>query len=279
MLARDSWAHWGLAGGATVLFLGFCMFLASDGSAAPRDLLLAGLFTATIGIVLLLALQYIAEVTQGVWVRGGGVVMLIFYFIKLIGFSYNAALDPENGFVLSFVGFTLGVGFCEEVCKLLPVLWRYWQPNHLSWRHAFLWGLASGAGFGISEGITYSSEYYNGIHGPGIYVVRFLSCVALHAVWCGSAAITLQRRQDLLHRDMNWYEIIIPVLAYVGVPMVLHGLYDTFLKKDMNAGALVMAILSFVYLAVQIYWLRGADDVEATEAMLHEYRRRKLASG
>jgi hypothetical protein len=44
------------------------------------------------------------------------------------------------------------------------------------------------------------------------------------------------------------------------MPMVLHGLYDTLLKKDYSVGALVVAVVSFVYLAGLIEWsLRKKD--------------------
>ena len=39
--------------------------------------------------------------------------------------------------------------------------------------------------------------------------------------------------------------------------MVLHGLYDTLLKKDMNVWALVIALASFAWLAFQIERTRG----------------------
>jgi hypothetical protein len=57
--------------------------------------------------------------------------------------------------------------------------------------------------------------------------------------------------------------------------MVLHGLYDTLLKKEMNALALAVAVVSFLYLAYQISRLRGVDDQAAHEDMLREYQRRR----
>ncbi|HEY7428575.1 MAG TPA: PrsW family glutamic-type intramembrane protease [Gemmataceae bacterium] len=277
ILPYDSYAHWGFAAGATVLFMAFFLLLASQKTAEPHHLLLMGLFTATIGILLLLLLQVIADWTQGIWLRGANIVTLLFYLVKLIGFSYRSALDPSNGFFLSFVGYTLGVGFCEEVCKALPLLWHYRNPSAQRWRTAFLWGLASGAGFGISEGITYASRYYNGVSGADIYVVRFISCVALHALWTGSVAITLHQRQDLIQGVESWYEYIPRLYLIVGVPMILHGLYDTLLKKDMNAAALGIAVLSFLFLAFQISRLHGEDDEASRAALLREYKRRKAA--
>jgi len=276
-LGRKTWAHWGFAAVMAVVFMAFFMFLASDGSAVPAHLFGIGFFTATIGILLLILFQYAAEWSQGVWLHGRSIVVLLFYIVKFIGFSYRAAMDPENGFFLSFMGYTLGVGLCEEVCKALPLLWYYRRPSDQTWRGAFLWGLASGAGFGLAEAIMYAGNYYNGIQGVGIYPVRFISCVALHALWTGSVGITLNQRQSLIQGEMAWYEYIPPVFLIVAVPMILHGLYDTLLKKELNAGALIVAACSFLFLAFQISRLRGGDDRAATEELLREYQRRRIA--
>jgi RsiW-degrading membrane proteinase PrsW (M82 family) len=266
-LPRHSWAHWGFAAGAAVLFMAFFVILTARGTAEPRHLLWVALFTATAGIVLLLLFQWLAGWSQSVWLSGRGVVVILFYIVKFIGFSYRAASDPENGFFLSLVGFTCGVGLCEEVVKALPLLWLYRRGTEQGWRGAFVWGLASGAGFGIAEGVMYAGSYYNGISGSEIYLVRFISCVALHAVWTGSAAITLNRRQEMFQGDMAWYDFIPPLLRVVAVPIVLHGLYDTLLKKEMNPGALVVAGLSFLFLAYQISRAHR-QDAEAAGAPL-----------
>ena len=232
-------------------------------------------FTATIGIFFLLLVQKLAAWSAMFTPRGFGILTIFLVIAKIIGFSYAAALDPENGFLLSFFGFTVGVGFCEEVCKSIPVFLRIRQNPDLGWRDAFLSGLASGAGFGISEGIMYSSNYYNGIAGVDLYVIRFVSCVALHALWTGSVAITIQQNQHLFYDKEAWYEFIPPLVRVVGVPMILHGLYDTFLKKDMNGFALGAAVLSFVFLAYQISQLHSVDDERERKAMLREYKKRR----
>ena len=70
--------------------MAFFLLLAAGKAAEPQHLLGIGLFTATIGILFLFILQIVADWSQGVWIHGGGIVALIFYFIKLIGFSYQA---------------------------------------------------------------------------------------------------------------------------------------------------------------------------------------------
>ena len=247
LLPRDSDAHWGFAALSGLAFFGLLMFCFPGTSCSAKNILLTALFTATLGIVFLLAIQWIADFTQRYWVTGRGIIVLLFYILKFIGFSYRAALG-DTGFLLSFLGFTFGVGLCEEICKALPVLW--WQQKHglPSWRFAAIIGLASGVGFGVSEGITYSSDYYNGIHTGGVYLVRFASCVALHAVWSASVAVALFNLQYKVDTSEPWLVAIRAAL----LPMVLHGLYDTLLKKDMNVYALVCALASFAFLAWQI---------------------------
>ena len=276
-LSHTSLGHWLIAALATLFYMAFFMFLASDGSAKPTHVLFVGLFTATIGIGFLLLVQMIAFQMGGRMFVGFNIVAIIFIVLKFIAFSYSAAVDPNIGFGLSFLGFTAGVGLCEECVKVIPVFWHRSTRSGRTWRGMLIWGLASGAGFGIAEGIMYSSRYYNGISGPGIYLVRFLSCVALHSIWTSSAAVLLYIRRDLFDGIDRWYEWIFPTLLIIGIPMVLHGLYDTCLKKDMNGVALLVAFASFGYLAFLFSRLQTVDDKRATEALLREYERRKSA--
>ena len=105
-------------------------------------------------------------------------------------------------------------------------------------------GLATGIGFGISEGIHYSSAFYNGVEGGLTYAVRFCSCVALHAIWSSGVALLMYANQDYLN-EYDWESIGYFFVNYLLVAMVLHGLYDTLLKKEMDLGALLVAFLSF----------------------------------
>jgi RsiW-degrading membrane proteinase PrsW (M82 family) len=236
ILPKDTWAHWGFAAASAALYFALLLLLFPRGTTRPQDLLLAGLFTATIGIVLLLLVQAVAG--SGIWIRGGGNAAIISIILQFIGFSYQAALDPRNGFVSSFLGFTAGVGFCEELTKLLPLMWHFRNRATLDWRGACLWGLASGIGFGVSEGIT--------------YIVRFVACVALHAIWAASAGIMLYRRQQTIQGQMGVLEIMPPLLAILIAPMILHGAYDTLLKKDHELLAFGVAVASFGWFAYQV---------------------------
>lgn len=250
-LSRASWMHWLFAAVSGVAYTGLILVLFRRSSDALGGAVVGAVFTATAGIILLLALQWTAMASQGVWIRGRGIVALLFYVVKFIGFSYSCALQEDNGFILSFMGFTCGVGICEEVCKIIPVIVYLGTAKNNTWQGACVVGLASGVGFGISEGITYSSSYYNGISGGEIYLVRFVSCVALHAVWTGAGAILLFGSQDAVHSDYS--DLVTALAITLGASIVLHGLYDTLLKQEMAIGALVVGVLS-------VGWLIGVVE-------------------
>jgi RsiW-degrading membrane proteinase PrsW (M82 family) len=250
-LARESKLHWLYAAAAGAAFGGLLLAF-PRGKATTGGMVGAALFTATVGIALLLGVQLAAELTYGVLVKGRGLLTLIFYIIKFIGFSYRAALDPENGFVPSLVGFTFGVGLCEELCKALPLVWHYRRAASLDWRGACLWGLASGVGFGVAEGIHYSGDTYNGVATGGIYVVRFVSCVALHATWSAGVGILIARDPTTVQGGMEWYHAALSILLVLAAAMGLHALYDTCLKRELYLLALLTAVASVGWLAFLI---------------------------
>lgn len=266
-LSRDSSVHWILAaisGGAFVLlFIG----LFRKHKDAVSGAILGAIFTATIGIVLLLGLQSAAFASSGPGVlrlgRRAGIIALFYMIVRLIGFSYRCALEPGAGFVSSFMGFTLGVGICEEVCKILPVLVYLGTAKKATWQGSCLVGLTSGVGFGVSEGIMYSSNYYNGISGAEIYLVRFISCVALHAAWTGAGSVLLYFNQESLHAE--WTDVITIMAMTLGISIILHGLYDTLLKQEMPVWALLIGILS-------VGWLIGVVEKQSIDEMLTDFR-------
>lgn len=259
-LPRDTRAHWLLGAAAAVAFWVFTLLVFPGEIRSSASLLKVGLFTGTVGIVLLLGFQFAAAATQGVWLHGRGVVMLLFYLVKFIGWSYASADNPESSFVLSFVGFTCGVGLCEELCKALPMLRRFTRGPGMGWRNAAVWGLASGVGFGVAEGILYSARFYNGLATPTTYVVRFVSCVALHALWSAAVGIALWKRQDTIRNNDDPASYAVAVLKVLAVPMILHGLYDTLLKKDIELGALAIGALTFAWFVYQVESARATDE-------------------
>ncbi len=243
LLAKSSMVHWGYALVASIVFFGFVVVALPGLPARPLHLLFAGLFTGTLGVLLLTIIQ----------------VFGMFCFCCL-GAMYLAALDPSAPFGASLLGHFLGVGLCEEMIKSLPVLWRIYRPDTCGWREACLWGMASGAGFGVSESIFYSANYYNGIETTSIYVVRFVSLVAFHAMLSASCAIFLLRHQHHLEAEQDYFEWGITFMAIITVPMFLHGLFNTLGKKGFDLAQVGLWGLSFAWLAYLIHSSRRRES-------------------
>ena len=68
---------------------------------------------------------------------------------------------------------------------------------------------------------------------------------------------------------MDWTGYSLAVLRILSVPMVLHGLYDTLLKKDMNAYALLVGLVSFAWFAWQVESARGESAEESGPGWAH----------
>ena len=144
------------------------------------------------------------------------------------------------------------IGFPEELTKALVLfaIWRFAGP--LPTLRAFLfYGLISGLGFGIKEGVgyqlgPYAAEAAKTGHFAGFYlesVLRLTSLPFFHAVWTGIAAYLI------------WFAARLPsaragliVLALL-IPATYHGLYDALVDRS-TILALVVVGLSIVLLGI-----------------------------
>ena len=263
-LPRNSLLQWGfavLSAGAYLAVIGSCFQL---GAARPRDLLLVGLFTGTLGISFLFLAHEIP-----------------FVAIFLAFCSFREAADPD--FLTVLAANTLAVGLFEETIKQIPLIWYLRRFGSITWRQACLWGLASGAGFGIMEGIEYSRNFYNGVSPALAYLERFASCVAIHAVLAAAAGLTLFRNQALFHELQDnlvkpglarmdadfetfvqqWLVYGLVALRAVAVVMFLHGLFNTSLTVEMPFVTVLTAGASFGWLAWLIESCRREEAAAA----------------
>jgi len=231
LLRRQTVFHWLMAMASTALFVGLIR-LALPTNVGAKEILLTGLFTGTLGVLLLLGAQ-------------------LFGAFCCVGMFYLAAFDPDAPFGPSLIGFVFGIGFLEETVKCLPVLFKLFRRQLLSWRESAIIGMASGAGFGISEGILYATRHYNGLEGADMYFVRFLSTVALHVMLSAACAIMVQRKQEHLAEEMDFVNWTMTLMAIIVVPIVLHGLYNALAKQHLQVASLAVSIGSFVWM----WWL------------------------
>jgi RsiW-degrading membrane proteinase PrsW (M82 family) len=258
-LPRSTSLHWAIAAGAVALFGLFFLMANVDRAASPRALGKAALISALAAVAFLVLVGLLTERDWHWWRRMSSYSLLLVPLSSCFDFSFHGAIFPENGLVWSFLGFTLVAGLCEELLKAIPVLLDYRRPRQRYWRGALLLGLASGAAFGIVEAALYSREFYNGVSGPGTYLIAFLTSIALQAVWTGSAALAIHRHRARLENARSLIERGVHVMSFLFVPLMLHGLYDTLLKMHWTTAALVVAAASFVYLGLLVRGARRAE--------------------
>ncbi|MCU0525981.1 MAG: PrsW family glutamic-type intramembrane protease [Elainella sp. Prado103] len=200
-----------------------------------RNTLKCILFTTVIGIPLLLFFQQVPP-------------------FRTLYHAINA------GPLFRLVGFILGVGVLEEICKALPIYFLLARPRKLAdpLSGAF-YGAMSGLGFAIAEGVAYSFRYAAGLSRGQLDLssymaantIRFVSLPLFHAMlagivgyFIGLAVINPSRRGAI---------VFIGIL----ISATLHGLYNTF------AGGLTgLIIVGFTILLFVIYLRRSQQLVD-----------------
>jgi RsiW-degrading membrane proteinase PrsW (M82 family)/DNA-directed RNA polymerase subunit RPC12/RpoP len=253
-LPRDTDMHYYIAVVAAAGFIFFICTCLPKGFSRVPILLIIGSFTGIIGTGILLIIQSISMTGWGL-ILAGPYAIIIF----MIGIAYRLLLNPDINFVIALASYTFGVGLLEEVIKAIPIFVIFMGRSRMRWHECCAVGMATGAGFGISEGVVYSSSMYNGLAEMQMYLVRFISCVMLHAIWSASSALFLHRFQKLTHGNLTLMKALYRMLILISIPMVLHGLYDTFLTKQMEGMALAVALLSFGWLVLMVETARDKD--------------------
>ncbi|MEN9520336.1 MAG: hypothetical protein RLZZ381_2924 [Cyanobacteriota bacterium] len=177
-----------------------------------------------------------------------GIPLLIFVQ-QIPPFSFLYAATDNSNVIYNLMGYILGVGVLEELCKGLPVYFFLLKPGKLEepLTPAF-YGSMSGLGFAIAEGVHYSLIYaagfsFGSIDASGhilLTTVRFISLPLIHAIWAGIvgyfiglAAINPSRKNPI-------------IFIGVAISAILHGVYDTFASSEIGVIVLAFSILLFV---------------------------------
>ena len=207
-------------------------------------------FTAFVGIPLLLFIQRIPPLT-------------LLY----------AATNSDN-VISRLIGYVVGVGVLEELCKGVPIYLFMLRSGQLKepLSSAF-YGAMSGLGFAIAEGAHYSLTYAVDLVGGNIDLrghillttVRFISLPLIHAIWAGIvgyfiglAAINPSRKNAII---------------FIGVTIAasLHGTYNTFSNSLIGLAILAFSILLFV-----TYLRRSQELIAEMEQAEADYQQTNL---
>lgn len=183
---------------------------------------------------------------------------LVFALWDIIGLP---KLNPfyallEMPFPLSAFGYVFGVGFTEELVKLLPLLFILRKAKEpLIPQTMVFYGLMSGIAFGVFEGVQYQMT----VNAEQTYDVSFFLNIArltslpfLHACWCGIAGYFLAFAHLYPKYRRGLY-----VLA-IAIPMLIHGLYDTF-----SSVRFLSLILVFIGLMLLMVYLKQGVNYQS----------------
>ncbi len=176
--------------------------------------------------------------------------ILVFTFWDILGIS---KINPFYFFVdkifpIDIVGYVLGVGFTEELVKMLPLLYILKKTKEpLIPQTLVFYGLMSGIAFGVFEGVgyqmtvnikqTYDVSFF-------LNIARLTSLPFLHACWCGIAAYFLSFAHLYPKYRHGLY------LLALSVPAIIHGLYDSL--SNFRGVSLVMVFIGLMLLMVYL---------------------------
>ena len=154
--------------------------------------------------------------------------------------------EDSPWFCLRFLGMFIVAGFPEEICKALIIFLLVRRKGVICVPQTIvLYGLFSGLGFGINEGVCYQLGV-NRTQGVDtayfLNVLRLTALPLLHAIWCGISSYFIAFSALFpLHRGG---------LLGIGilVPAILHALYNAVIGWGCLVPATIGIILLTIYL-------------------------------
>lgn len=186
-------------------------------------------------------------------------------------FGYLLELIESESITTQFVGMLTAVAIPEEICKALVLFYLVrtatakMHPNTI-----VFYGLMSGLGFGIYEGVKYQmgfnrvvADTYSELH--TLNVMRLTTLPFIHAIWTGIAGYFIGL--SAVYPSRKHGLIVVAIL----IPALFHAIHNTFGIFALATDAIsVLALL--VYLAksneieAELAKDRGAGSVESKSA-------------
>lgn len=168
--------------------------------------------------------------------------------------SYLYALTKSTSIIGQFIGFTLGVGVTEEFIKLLPLLYVIRTAKEpLVPQTLVYYGLVSGIGFGVLEGVFYQTTTNTSLEYNVAFFMNIarLTCLPfLHAIWSSIAGYFIAFANLFPKFRQSLYAIAL------SLPALLHGIYDTL-------GWNILGLAStFISVLLLTYYLKKSSDYQ-----------------
>jgi RsiW-degrading membrane proteinase PrsW (M82 family) len=185
--------------------------------------------------------------------------ILIFILVDLLNITsfhpLYALTEPNMGFFSHLIGYTFGVGVFEEFVKLFPVYFLLRKSKEpLVPQTVVFYGLMSGIGFGVFEGVVYQLTVNTDLdYGTSFFMnIARLTCLPfLHSIWAGISSYFLAFAFLYpKNRHSMWFLAIL-------IPAVLHGLYDTL------GWSIPGLFVSYLGVTLLVIYLKNAKDFQS----------------
>lgn len=162
--------------------------------------------------------------------------------------TYLYALVESPSFLAKLAGFVFAVGVHEELCKAAILFVLVSRPGQLLIPQTVVfYGMMSGLGFGIYEGVNYQMTVNRQAGVDEAYflnIARLTSLPFLHAVWTGIAGYFISFAA--LHAGKRYGLWLLAIC----IPATLHGVYNTFGWGVIGLGSAALGVvLLTTYLA------------------------------
>jgi RsiW-degrading membrane proteinase PrsW (M82 family) len=180
-------------------------------------------------------------------------IFLSIYYVP--PFGYLLELAQSDALPTRFVGMLTAVAIPEEICKALVLFYLVrtatarLHPNTI-----VFYGLMSGLGFGIYEGVKYqmgfnryAADTFSELH--SLNVMRLTSLPFIHAIWTGIAGYFIGL--SAVYPSRKHGLIVVAIL----IPAVFHAIHNTF-------GIFALATDAISVLALLVY-LAKSNEIEA----------------
>jgi len=211
-----------------------------------------------------------------------GIPILFFWQTLPIISALYTGTDSQH-FVPRLLGYVLGVGILEEICKALPLVLFAWRRGVLSARDGIYLGIMSGLGFALAEVVQYSINYWQ--QAAHLSAMLISTAVEESKNWIGG--LDQDQFASKLQQIVPWLgeqygnQVLIQIVRFIPLPLlhaawagtvgyfiasasqkpetrwqtvtvgiafvaILHGLYDVFAGSVIGFLLAALSILIFM---------------------------------
>jgi protease PrsW len=189
--------------------------------------------------------QVVRKKTIAIFFLSQVTALVMVYLQVFPPFSWLYGLIESKSILARYIGFVFGVGVLEEFIKAVPLFYLIKTTKEpLIPQTLVYYGLMSGIGFGVLEGVHYQTNANTTLEYDAAFfmnIARLTTLPFLHAVWCGIAGyfISFANLYPLYRRGLY-------VLALF-IPAFLHGSYDVFGWSLIGLAFTVFSVLLLVF--------------------------------